>query len=418
MDVFFSVLILLVLTLASAYFSSAETALFSLSSTKIKAYQYNADPRKRLISKLVLQPRDLLVTIFMLNTLVNILIQNAASSMFGAAAGWGLKVGFPLVLMLVLGEIIPKSIGLQNNLRLSYLFAPSIDFLQNFLRPIRKAIIAVTAPISRFLFFYLRPEESISKEELKHVLKTSQEHGVLHHDEAEFVWGYLSLQDTLVKELMRPRDDILYYDISEPLSKLIYLFVDQECSRLPICDKSIQNIIGILSAKTFFLHRHELTSGNQLIPLLSKPYYVPETTPARILLRRFDEQNEVLAIVVDEYGSVSGLITQEDIIEVVIGEISDLRDVRSLYTQAGKNEIIASSRLELSEFNDLFQVDLTSESNMVTIGGWLIEQLGDIPKSGTKYEAHGFLFQVLAADPNRIRRLYIRKLNQKSPRKK
>lgn len=413
MDILIPIIILVFLTFASGYFSASETALFSLPSTKIKAYQFNADPRKRLIAKLVLQPRDLLVTVFILNTLVNILIQNVTSHMSGPTASWVFKVGIPLVIMLVFGEIIPKSIGLQNNLSLSYLVAPTIDFIQHFLRPIRTAVISITAPISRLLFFYLRKEESISKEELKHVLKTSQEHGVLHPEEAELVWGYLNLQDMQVKELMRPRDDMLYYDISEPLSKLIYLFVDQECSRLPICDKSIENLIGIITARTFFLNKDKLSTGNELIPYLTKPYYVPETTPARNLLHRFDEQNEVIAIVVDEYGSISGLITREDLVEVVIGEISDLRDVKSLYTRAGKNEIIASGRLELSEFNDLFNVDLISENNMVTLGGWLIEQLGDIPASGSKHETHGFLFQVLAADPNRIRRLYVRKLNNK-----
>ena len=172
---------LLFLTLGSAYFSASETTLlFSLSSTKIKAYQASRNPRKNLIARLILKPSDLLVTIFMLNTLVNILIQNTASSIFWQNAGWSLKIGVPFALMFVFGEIIPKYIGLQNNIKLSDTVAPSINFLQNLLRPIRKLIVKITIPISRFLFFYLKKEESISKEELKHVLRTSQEHGVLN----------------------------------------------------------------------------------------------------------------------------------------------------------------------------------------------------------------------------------------------
>ena len=241
-------------------------------------------------------------------------------------------------------------------------------------------------------------------------MKTSQEYGVLDTDEAELVWGYLNLQDATVKELMRPREDILYYNIEDPLTKLTYLFVDQECTRIPVCKKNIDEVIGIISSGQFFIHRHDLQDPQNLEKYLTKPYYIPEATPARMLLRRFNERRQEIAIVVDEYGSISGLITYEDLVEVVIGEISDLRDQKSLYTKAGENEIIASGRLELAEFNEIFNAELVSPSNMVTIGGWLTEQLGDIPKSGTKYETPNFLFQVLAAEPNRVKRLYIRKL--------
>jgi putative hemolysin len=418
MEIAAPIIIILFLTFSSSFFSASETALFSLPLTKIRAYQTNPDAKKRLISKLVLEPRDLLVTVFMMNTFVNLLLQNTVSHLVGETASWVLKVGVPFIIMLIFGEIIPKYVGLKNNVEISNVVAPSINYLQNLLKPIRRIIISITTPVSHALFFYLRKEKEISKDELKHVLKTSQEHGVLHPDEAELIWGYLNLQDAAVKELMRPRDDILFYDANDPLSKLIYLFVDQECSRLPVCENSIDNVLGIITARQFFLHRHTLDSSQQILPFLAKPLYVPETTPARLLLRRFDESGQVLALVVDEYGSISGLITREDLVEVVVGDITDLRDTKDLYTTAGKYEIITNGRLELSEFNHLFDVSLTSKNNLLTIGGWLIEELGDIPKTGTKVEIHNMLFQVLAADPNRIRRLYIRKLNSKLPKQK
>lgn len=404
---------LIFLVFASAYFSASETALFSLPLTKIKAYQASRTARHRLIAQLVLEPRNLLVTVFMLNTLVNILIQNTTSHMFGQEANWLLKVGVPFVLMLVLGEIIPKNIGLQNNVKIANAVAPSINFMQNFISPVRALIVNITAPISRVLFFYLKKDESISKEEMKHVLKTSEECGVLQPEEAELISGYLALQDATVKELMRPRNEILYYDINEPLSKLLYLFIDQECSRLPVCDKSLEKVLGIFTARQFFLHRKQIHESQDLIKYLLQPLYVPENTPAKSLVRRFDENRQVLALAVDEYGSISGLITREDIAEQVVGDISDLRDAKSLYTKSGANEIIASGQLELSEFNEFFHSNLISENHMLTVGGWLTEKLGDIPKSGVKTELEGFVFQVLAADPNKIKRLYIRKLPQK-----
>lgn len=411
MEASFFIIAMVLLLFCSGFFSGSEAALFSLSSTRIKSYQSDADPRKRLIASLLLRPRDLLVTIFILNTLVNILLQNVSANIFGDMASWVWTVGFPLVLTLIFGEILPKYIGLQNNELFSYYMVPVINFFKKLLKPISQATIAVTAPISRLLFFYLRKEPEISKDELQHILKTSEAHGVFNADEGELVSGYLQLQDSQVWDLMRPREDILYYDIHDPLTKLIYLFVDQECSRIPVCDTNLDNVLGIITAKEYFLHRESLTSPQNLIPILAKPFYVPESTSARLLLRRFNEKHEELALVVDEYGSISGLITWEDLIEVVIGEIADLRDQDQLYNHAGKNEIIASGKLELDQFNEIFDANLTSE-NMVTLGGWLMEKLEEIPKSGSKFELEGYFFQVLSATPNRIRRLYVRKLGK------
>lgn len=412
METIIFIIALLVLTFCSAYFSASETALFSLSSMKVKAYQAASNPRKKLIAQLVLQPRDLLVTVFMLNTLANILIQNVSSSMFGEEASWNLKVGFPLFIMLFFGEIFPKYYGLQNNISLSYYIAPSIDLMQKLLKPLRKWIIAITSPISHVMFFFLKKEKSISRDELKHVLKASEAHGVLHPDEAELVKGYLNLQDTIVKELMRPRGDMQCYDIEEPLSKLIYLFDEKKHSRIPVFDKVLENMIGIISAKQFFLHHSEIKNPEELRRWLVKPFYVPENTASRLLLRRLDKKNEEMAIVVDEYGSISGLITREDILEIVIGKSSNDQDSEVQFTQAGENEIIANGKLELDTFNDIFDSHLESPSNMLTLGGWLIECLGEIPKIGTKYKTHDFFFHVLSSEPNRIKRVYVRKLTK------
>lgn len=409
MEVILLTALLLFLLIVSGFFSSTETAFFSLSSTRLKTYQQSHDKNKQLIAKLLSYPRDLLVTVFMLNTLVNILVQNVASSLFGYAAGWSLKIGVPFVLTLVFSEIIPKYIGIQNNVYIAELTASPINFIQKLIAPIRKLTVIVTEPISRIIFFFLKKEESISRQELEHVLAQSEEFGVLKKEEAFLARGYLNFQNLSIKEIMRPREDILFYNIKDPLSKLIYLLVDQQCSRIPVCRDKIDNVLGIISAKSFFLHRDEIIEREHIIPFLTKPFYVPENTGAPLLLRRFNEKNEEIAIVVDEYASIAGLTTYEDLTEVVVGEIHDLRDQKKLYTKPSDNEIIASGKLELSTFNSIFKTDLNSENNMVTISGYLIEKLGEIPKAGTKLESDGFLFQVLDANPNRIRRIYIRR---------
>ena len=393
---------------ASAYVSAAEIALFSLPSTKIKAYQFDKDPKKRLLARLVLRSLDLIVTVFIVNTLINILLQNVFSNLFDDYSWW-LKIGVPLFVILFLGEILPKYIAMLKNETIALYVTPTINKLMVILRPLRELVVKITTPISRVLFFFLHKSENISEEELIHVLKTSQETGIIKPEEADLISGYLKLQSAQVKELMWPREDVHFYDINEPLSKLNYLFVDQQITRLPVCDNDLDHVLGIFTATQYLIQRDNIKIPQDIKQFLSKPYYLPETTPAHYLFQRFEEKDESLALVVNEYGVVSGLVTSEDVVEEVVGDIIDRRDQNPLYTKAADNVIIASGKLELSEFNEIFGVSLESPNNMLTIGGWLIEQLGDIPKSGRKYENNQFLFHVLSADPNRIKKIYIRK---------
>lgn len=406
----FLLILLVLFTAASAFVSMSQIALFSLSSSELKLYKNDPNPRRRLIALLLSRPRELLVTLMMCDIGANILVQNTASSFFGENSGWLLQVGVPLILTLFLGEIVPKTIALPNNTAISYKVAPTINILQKLLTPIRVFTTKITAHLSSIFFFFLRREEEISKEELHHVLKTSKHQGILTADEEKLVDGYLSLTDYTVKERMHPRHEVLYYNVGEPLSRLIYLFADQQCARVPICLGDLQNLQGILSAQDFLLRRDEIKESKDLLPYLRKPLFVPETILARTLLRQFLHSEEKMGIVVDEYGSITGLVTQEDLFEVVIGEIVDSRDEKTRYTVTGHDVIITSGKFELAEFEELFGVSLPTENNMVTIGGWLTEQLGDIPKSGTQYIWENFLFQVLASEPTRVRRLYIRRL--------
>lgn len=406
----FIILLLFVFILASSFFSLTFIAIFSLSATEVKLYAHDSDPRKREIWRLLSKPRDLLVTLLFYDITANILIQNTAANLFGPSASWYLTVGIPLALTLVLGEIIPKTIALPFNSMIAYQVAPIVRILHQILGPVRRWITDLTTHLAGILFFFLKKDKEISHEELSVLLRSSESYGILSREEAKLVDGYLSLTEVTVKERMRPRHEILYYDLDEPLSKLTYLFAEKECSRIPVCQNGLQNLLGILSATRFFLNSNSIKESRDLIPYLKKPYYIPETIVARTLLHHFFHRNEELGIVIDEYSSIAGLITQEDLFEVVVGEITDQRDEKVRYTPAGQDVIIASGKMDLSEFEELFNVELPSENHMVTLGGWLTEQLGDIPKSGTKYLWKGFLFQVLAADPNRVRRIYIRRL--------
>ncbi len=406
----FLVLLLVFSVLALAVFSGAETALFSLSSMQVKAFKKGLDPRKKQIAKLLSQPRDLLVTLIILIVILSLGVQNVISTIFQKKDSWVLNIVVPLAINLILGEMIPKSLAMTNNVKISCLMAPILSRIQMLLFPLRKVLSLITSFVTPLIFFFLRKEKEISVDELQHALKDSKDRGILLPEETELIRGYIHLQEATVKELMRPREEVIYFQSGEPLGRLIHLFVDQECTRIPICDGSLDKLIGIISSRIFFQHKYLVKETKDLLPIIKKPFFVPEMMKGDVLLRQFYEKKESIAVVVDEYGSITGIIAMEDLVEEVVGEITDRRDQEAFFTRAGNDVIIASGKLELSDFEEIFNVSLKSENLMVTIGGWLTEQLGDIPKPGTKYQTKEFLFHILSADPTRIRRIYIRRL--------
>jgi len=399
---------LCLLILFSGTLSGSETALFSLSSLSVQEYKTSKDKNKRMIFSLLKSPMDLLVTIMMLNVLANILVQNTVANLFEDSNSLLLSVGLPLLLTLVFGEILPKSFAIVNNKAFSYSVAPVLYQISRFLGPVRKVLTRITFTVSRILFFFLKKEEKIILDELYSILKKSKKEGIVHTDESELVEGVLDLRSSIAKEIMRPRDEILFYDLTKPLSELVHLFVDQECSKIPVCEDDLQKIKGILTVEQFFFCKDQIKHPKELEKKLKKPFYVPESMNGWDLFQSLRQHHEDMALVVDEYGSICGLITQEDLTEWVIGEIEDKRDSKSRYTLSGQDVIIASGKLEIDELEHIFSVPLRSDSNVVTLGGWLTEQLGDIPAAGTKYVTDDYLFYVLAAEPNRVRRLYIR----------
>lgn len=405
------IFLLFFLIFLSACLSGSETALFSLSPMTLKSYARSDQSRLKGIAKMMQKPRQVLVTILILNILANILIQNTASILFDSYESFFLSVGVPLVLTLFLGELLPKSLALPNHTKVAYFAFPWVHMAAKMLRFLREPMTKATSFISRFLFFFLKEEKEISADELKHVLKASEKRGVLLPIESHLIGGTLDLQHSQIKEHMRPREEVLFYDLQKELNSLVPLFVEKGISKVPVSEGGLENLKGILPARQYFFHQEKIKEPRDLLSLLQKPVYFPESMNGWAALRSLREKGISLAIVVDEYGSISGLVTQEDLMEAVTGEILDERDEKDLYTRSGKDIVIASGKLELSEFKEIFDTPLTSKEHVVTLGGWLIEQLGDIPKAGTKYATDHFLFYILAAEPNRIRRVYVRRLH-------
>ncbi|MEM8629490.1 MAG: hemolysin family protein [Chlamydiota bacterium] len=405
----FSIILLLLLLGFSAFLSCSETALFSLPSFTIRKYRHSSKYQKQLVATLLHHPTDLLVTIMMLNVCANILIQNVVSSLFGQVSSAWFKIGVPLFLTLFLGEILPKSLAIAQNERFALFVSPYIAFARWFFSPIRRILTWITSFLSRVFFFFFEREKAMSPKELEHILHQSKNKGVMQQQEVDLIKGFLDLQNSTVKEHLRPREDILFYDVQEPVERLLDLMVQEQCSRLPVCDGGLDCVMGIISVRRFFFYTKQIKTAHDVKTVLKKPFYVPESSSASSLLEEMRARQESFALAVDEYGFVTGLVTQEDLIESVIGEIIDRRDHKDRkYRRSGKDVIIASGKLELLDFEGIFGERLLS-GDAVTLGGWLIEQMGDIPKTGDKYVTDQFLFSVVSAEPNRVRQVYVRK---------
>jgi putative hemolysin len=405
------IVFLAVLLLLSGCFSASESALFSLPSSKVKTFRQDSDNRKKLVAQLLKHPQDLLTTLIIINILVNILVQNVVATIFGEVSGWFVNVIVPLAITLIFGEIIPKSLGLAHNEVIAVKAAPFLSRAQVLLSFARKLLKGVASNVSRVIFGFLKKEENISVDELKYALDTSKKSGILSQEEADIAEGYLTLQQAQVKDVMRPRDEVLFYDVDQPLDELIKLFVQLECTRVPVCKGHLDQFLGVITSDQFFIHQKNINSSLDLAHYYIKPLFAPESMHAEGLLNRMYDKKESFALVVDEYGAITGLITLEDMVEIVIGEISDRKDQKTRYTRSSEDSIIASGKLELVDFESIFGIPLTSKHHMVTLGGWLTEMLGDIPKVGAKYETSQLSFQVIAADNKRIKRIYIRKLS-------
>lgn len=405
-----SVLLTIFFLFFSGFISLSQIALFSIPTSLISHYKRSKSVKQKRVALLLSHPHHLLITLIFLDIGVNIGIQNCVANLAGANASLLSTVGLPLALTLVLGEILPKAVALPYNIQIARYVAPIVQVFITVLSPLLHwAIIGINYIIQKML--PARKLDIIQPQELKAVLKSCKNFGLISQDESHLLFGYLSLGDCCVKERMKPRQDVLFYDIQTPIENLYQLFADQHCSRVPVCNDNLQNLLGICTAKALLLHEKPIESPNELLSLLCKPYYMPETISAKTALCHLAANEETLGMIIDEYGSIEGLITQNDLFEIVSGEIIDEREERVLYTMSGKDIIIAAGALELSEFAEVFHVDLPTYNNSATLGGWLTEQIGSIPSTGAKLSWNNFIFQVLDAAPNCVRRVYVRRLH-------
>ncbi|MDP3980989.1 MAG: hemolysin family protein [Chlamydiota bacterium] len=401
---------LIILLMLSAFFSGTETGVFSLRKTRIKKLQNEKGKSARVLSQLLKNPKKILIGVLAGNLFVNILASSISERVFSQwflTWGLGFSVIAMTVLLLVFGEIIPKVISIHIAERWALAVAYPLKGIMFLASPVNRLLIW----LNDWLVHHLMTRESmhITTEELHTAVDVGHQAGVLDPRESKMIQGIIGLGKRTVKEFMRPRDEIFACDIHEPMDIIYDKIRQHKFSRIPMYKDNLDEIAGILYGKDLVMKEITQFRAIQVYDLLRAPFFVPELMKGDHLFREFRKRRNHMAIVVDEFGSVSGLVTLEDVMEEIVGEVVDKQDITPLYTMAHPNQIQVNARMEIRRFNEIFSAFLEDPS-AVTMGGFLINRMGKIPHQGERVIFGNLEFEILSAHRRSIENIQVTRI--------
>jgi CBS domain containing-hemolysin-like protein len=399
-------LILVILIFLSAVISAAEIGFFSVNETRLRALASAGGRRAALALHLRSNPQRLLSTIMIGDNLVNIGAAAYATvltiRLFGSEAV-AIATGILTFLILILGDIVPKTLAAKHSVPIALAMAYPVYWIEQLLAPVLFVLEPMIAKLTGGKGLTV---PFVTEEELKIMLDVGGEAGVIESEEVKMIKNVFQLNDITVEDTMTPRISMFSLDGKQRLKDARDQLFRLKYSRIPVFDGSLDNITGILYKDRALI---ELAKGNDevLLKEIAQPaLFVPRQKAADDLMKQFQLEKRHMAIVVNEYGGVVGLVTLEDLLEEVVGEIMDETDIsEELIKRVGKNEILAHGRTEVRRINEFFKVKLDESQN--TISGLIQEQLGRIPAVGEEIDAGQCRLIVREADQKSIKSVQI-----------
>ena len=400
------IVILSVLLLLSGFFSSAETALFSISKAKAIHLAKEKGYTNSLIKKMKDDPHRLLSTILIGNNIVNVgasALATAITINLVTSNAVGISTGVMTILILIFGEIFPKSVATRNNVLiarlvilplywLSVLFAPII-FMLNF-------IPTLTGKMKR--------KAHVTEEELMTFVEVVEEEGGIEEEEKELIENIFEFDDTSASEIMTPRADMYVINVDEELNLVDVIRTGY--TRIPVIEEDIDHVIGILNIKDLFMHQVTSSEAADVRKIMSEPFYVPENLKLDNLLQQFKKRKQHIAIIVDEHGGVSGLITLEDALEEIVGEIIDESDIFEPHiVKLNKDEWRVLGKSEIDEVNEKIQMSIPDSREYDTFSGYILDKIGRIPQEKEEISLGDYMVTVYEMDGNRIKEYIVKK---------
>lgn len=409
----FELTLLCVCLFLSGFFSMSETALFSIS--KIKALHISKDGSKsgRLILRMKEDSHTLLTTILIGNNLVNIGASALATSIaiaYFQSNAVGIATGAMTLLILVFGEIFPKAFANHNNVVVSRVVIYPLYWLSKILWPL---IIALNF-IPKFHGTMDNAQETVTEDEL---ITMVEEDGEIKEEEKEYITNIFEFDDTCCSEIMTPRADMFVVDTAEGLD--IQAILKTGFSRIPVIEDAIDNVVGILHIKDLFSRYLEKDNSGaapdslDVKAIMKKPYFIPESKKLDSLLKAFKAKKSHMAVVVDEYGGVSGIVTLEDVVEEIFGEITDESDKNTPdIVQIKGNKWLVSGKTDIYHLNKALNLGIPESVNYDTVSGFFLELVERIPNPGESIRMNNWIFSVKDMDGNRIQTFIIKPVEE------
>jgi len=409
---FLTILVLVFLLLCSSFFSGSETSMMSVGRLKARFLVEQGEKRANTLLTLLENPNRLLTTILIGNNIVNI----AASSIATAFAidllgpkGTGVAAAVMTVLVLIFGEILPKTYAAYYAEKTSLIVAGPIYQLSRLLSPLIAVFTWLSGVLLRF-FGSEDPPKLVTAEEIRSMVSLGHQEGVLESAEGEIIHNVFEFTDTIVQEIMIPRPDLTLVDAEAAVKEAASLMVEKNESRLAVFEEDKANIIGVVHIEDVLAA--VMKGGEEKVrTIMRSAFVVPETKPVGDLFEQMRKERISSALVVDEYGTVSGMVTLDELVEDIVGELQDEHYEEEGAVTGADGDIILHGSLNIAEANELLDLDLPDE-HANTLGGWLFHTLGRLPKVGDVVRYNNMEFRVDEMERWRISRVRVTKENK------
>lgn len=406
------IFLLFILLALSAFFSSAETALTTVNVLRMKKLTDEGDTRAAVVLKILDKPKDMLSAILIGNNIVNIYASSLATELTLKLLGntfISFTTGILTLMVLIFGEITPKTMATSSAEKIALWYSRVLYYLIKIFKPLVFAIDLLSGIILKLFGYDESNKKTITEEELRDIVNYGHEEGIIQKESKTIINNVFDFGDTVVKDIMVPRIDIVFINVDSDYDTLLEVFRKEQYTRIPVFENNIDNIIGIINIKDLLLNddREHFNIRNYL----RTPLYTYEFKKVSDLLLEMKRTYSNLVIVLDEYGQTCGLVSLEDMLEEIVGEIRDEYDTDEAQDiiRLSENEYLVAGFVHLDILNERLGCQLYSE-DYDTIGGFVMGSLEEFPKEGDEIEAGGLYIRVEKMDKVRVERVYIKSL--------
>jgi len=403
-------LFLIVLLMLSGFFSSAETALTTANRIRIRTQAERGDKNARILLKILDQPDKMLSVILVGNNIVNLYASSLATTLTIHVVGSravGIATGILTLLVLVFGEITPKTVAAHSADSMALKIAPVIRFLMIVLTPLVIIVNALAGAVMKLLRTDREnTKETMTEEELRTIVQVGHEEGVIEKEEQQMIDNVFDFGDTIARDVMIPRIDMTWIPEDADYDTVLSTFREDKYTRMPVCRDSADTVVGIINVKDLLLRDPD--KPFRIADCMREPLFTHERKKTSELMREMRKNYTNIAIVLDDYGVTAGMVTMEDLLEEIVGEIRDEYDTdeEKSIRRTGDGEYAVEGDVRIQELNETLGLDLSSEENE-TVGGLVVELLDHLPETGESVAMGNVRFTVREMDKNRIGKLSV-----------